>query len=142
MSRRAPFATGIVVKLLDRVSPPVIANADGHPDARRPNDELSLVADVEHARPVQIGAIGLGDRIRERDERLSRYQKWTIIPLLVIFGLGNLSTFTLFFLNGFGVTDLSDVSMASLSAATIAEVAAMLTIIVTRLFNEFGRDDS
>lgn len=43
---------------------------------------------------------------------------------------------TLFFLNGLKITELTDVAMGSLAAATIAEVAGRLTIVVKGLFSE------
>lgn len=54
----------------------------------------------------------------------------TIIALLATFIIGNLSCLALFFLNGFGITSLSDVALCALAAATIAEVAGLLTITI------------
>ena len=53
-----------------------------------------------------------------------------IIALLATFIIGNLSCLALFFLNGFGITSLSDVALCALAAATIAEVAGLLTITI------------
>lgn len=53
--------------------------------------------------------------------------------LLIIFAVGNLACLTLFFLNGFGVTSLSDVALGGLAAATIAEVAGLIGIILRRI---------
>jgi hypothetical protein len=40
----------------------------------------------------------------------------------------------LFFLTGFGVTNLSDTALASLAATSIAEVGGLLTIVLNGLF--------
>ena len=53
-----------------------------------------------------------------------------IIILLVIFTLGNITCLALFVLNGFGITTLSDAALCALAAATIAEVAGLLGIII------------
>jgi len=53
-----------------------------------------------------------------------------IYVLLILFGLGNISSLALFWLNGLGLTTLSDVALASLAAATIAEVAGLLMVTV------------
>ena len=56
-----------------------------------------------------------------------------IITLLVIFALGNITCLTLFVLNAFGITNLSDVGLGSLAGATIAEVAGLLTIVLKKI---------
>ncbi len=57
----------------------------------------------------------------------------TIIILLVIFGIGNITCLTLFVLNAFGITNLSDVGLCALAGATIAEVAGLLMIVLRKL---------
>lgn len=69
-----------------------------------------------------------------RFEHLSRLQRMALYSLLLLFALGNAATISLYFLNGFGATDLTDVAMASLSAATIAEVGGLLTVVMTGIF--------
>ena len=56
------------------------------------------------------------------------------IILLATFIIGNLSCLALFFLNGFGVTTLSDTALCALAAATVAEVAGLLAIIFKGIF--------
>ena len=73
-----------------------------------------------------------GLQIRLQRQKL---QNVTTYTLLAIFVLVNVATIVLFFLNGFGITELSDVAMASLVAATIAEVAGLLVIIMKGLFS-------
>lgn len=53
--------------------------------------------------------------------------------LLVLFGLGNVTCLGLFWLTGFGITQLSDTALGSLAAATIAEVAGLLAIVLKAL---------
>lgn len=67
-------------------------------------------------------------------DSLQSLRNLTTYVLLGIFAIGNVATITLYSLNGFGVTNLSDVAMASLGAATIAEVAGLLVIVVKGLF--------
>jgi len=57
----------------------------------------------------------------------------TIITLLVIFTIGNLTCLALFVLNGFGITSLSDAGLCALAAATIAEVAGLLIILFKKI---------
>ena len=72
----------------------------------------------------------------EGEQTLWRLRGLAIYSLLGIFVVGNLATISLFFLNGLKVAELSDVAMGSLAAATIAEVAGLLTIVVKGLFPE------
>jgi len=53
--------------------------------------------------------------------------------LLGLFALGNVVCLALFVLTGFGFTQLSDVALGSLAAATIAEVAGVLGIVLKAL---------
>ena len=78
---------------------------------------------------VAVRLAELGQQI-EGQRRLWRLRDVVAYILLGIFALGNLATISLFFLNGLKVTELSDVAMGSLAAATIAEVAGLLTIVV------------
>jgi hypothetical protein len=71
----------------------------------------------------------------EASRSLWRLRDITTYTLLAIFSLGTLSTVSLFFLNGLGITSLTDVAMGSLAAATIAEVAGLLVIMVKGLFS-------
>ncbi len=57
----------------------------------------------------------------------------TIITLLVIFGIGNLTCLALFTLNGFGITSLSDTALCSLALVTVGEVAGLLVIVLKKL---------
>jgi len=57
----------------------------------------------------------------------------TLLALLVVFIIGNISCLVLFFLNAFQVTILSDTALCALAAATMAEVAGLITIIVKGL---------
>ncbi len=57
----------------------------------------------------------------------------TIIVLLVTFTIGNITCLTLFILNAYGITSLSDVALCALAGATIAEVAGLLTILLKKL---------
>jgi len=56
-----------------------------------------------------------------------------LVALLLVFIIGNLSCLALFFLNAFQVTILSDTALCALAAATMAEVAGLITIIVRGL---------
>jgi hypothetical protein len=67
------------------------------------------------------------------EERAVDLLSKTLIALLVVFIIGNLSCLALFFLNAFQVTVLSDTALCALAAATIAEVAGLITIIVRGL---------
>lgn len=53
--------------------------------------------------------------------------------LLIVLLIGNLSCLTLFFLNGFGVTHLSDTALCALAAATVAEVAGLIGMIIKKI---------
>ena len=53
----------------------------------------------------------------------------SIIVLLVIFALGNVTCLALFVLNAFGITSLSDTALCALTGATIGEVAGLLVIL-------------
>ncbi len=53
----------------------------------------------------------------------------SIIVLLVIFALGNITCLILFVLNSFGITSLSDTALCALAATTIAEVSGLLAIL-------------
>ena len=66
-------------------------------------------------------------------ERTAGILSKALVALLVVFIIGNLSCLTLFFLNAFQVTSLSDTALCALSAATIAEVVGLITIIVRAL---------
>jgi len=66
--------------------------------------------------------------------RTQRLRDTATYTLLAIFAFGNIATVLLFFLTGYGVTNLSDVAMGSLAATTIAETGGLLTIVVTGLF--------
>jgi hypothetical protein len=72
-----------------------------------------------------------GDEVYQ--ERAVDLLSKTLIALLVVFIIGNLSCLILFFLNAFQVTILSDTALCALAAATIAEVAGLITIIVKGL---------
>ena len=50
--------------------------------------------------------------------------------------LGNTASIALFFLTGFGVTELSDAALASPAATSIAEVGGLLTIVLTGIFSQ------
>jgi hypothetical protein len=63
-------------------------------------------------------------------ERAAGLLSKSLLVLLVIFTTGNVSCLTIFFLNGFGVTSLSDQALCALAAATVAEVAGLMTIII------------
>ena len=60
----------------------------------------------------------------------------TTIALLTTLIIGNLSCLVLFFLNGFGITSLSDVALCALAAATIAEIAGLLAIAIKCIFTQ------
>jgi hypothetical protein len=57
----------------------------------------------------------------------------TIIILLVIFILGSITCLTLFILNAFGITNLSDTALCALAGATIAEVAGLLGLLFKKV---------
>jgi len=71
--------------------------------------------------------------INER-ESLIKMRELTLKVLLIIFSIGNIACIALYFLNGFGLTNLSDTAMGSLAAATIAEVAGLSVVVVKFLF--------
>ena len=78
--------------------------------------------------------VGLSDK--EVVEELPLYTnllRATIIILLIIFILGNITCLALFVMNGFGITNLSDTALCALSVVTIGEVAGLLTIILKKL---------
>ena len=56
--------------------------------------------------------------------------------ILSIFALGNLACLSLYFFNGFGLTRLTDAAMHSLAAATIAEVAGLLIVLIKFYFKK------
>jgi len=56
--------------------------------------------------------------------------------ILLVFTVGNFACLSLYFLNGFGITNLSDAAMGSLAAATIAEVAGLLVVSVKYFFKK------
>ena len=67
------------------------------------------------------------------EEKAAGLLSKTLIALLVVFIIGNISCLVLFFLNAFQVTILSDTALCALAAATMAEVAGLITIIVKGL---------
>ena len=83
-----------------------------------------------------IAEVSLAERVQHIDiiNRTQRLRDAATYTLLAIFALGSTATVILFFLTGFGMTDLSDVAMGSLAATTVAETGGLLTIVVTGLF--------
>lgn len=51
---------------------------------------------------------------------------WALSVVLVV---GNFSCLTLYFLNGFGVTDLSDAALGYLGIATVGQVGGLLALL-------------
>jgi|GEM_PF-4838445 len=66
-------------------------------------------------------------------ERAATLLSRALLALLVIFVISNISCLVLFFLNGFGITSLSDTALCALAAATVAEVAGLITFIIKGL---------
>jgi hypothetical protein len=66
-------------------------------------------------------------------ERTAGLLSKSLVALLVIFVISNLSCLALFFLNGFRITSLSDTALCALAGATMAEVAGLITFVVKGL---------
>lgn len=49
--------------------------------------------------------------------------------VLIVLTIGNLSCVALFFLTGFGLTELSDVALASLAGATVGQTAGLVATV-------------
>lgn len=87
---------------------------------------------------VEATDVPLSDVTRQRSnpvaERTLRLRDLTTHTLLFVFIAGSTASMALFFLTGFGVTNLSDTALASLAATSIAEVGGLLTIVLNGLF--------
>ena len=66
-------------------------------------------------------------------EKRPRLLTTATVALLGTFIVGVLGSLSLFFLNGFGYTNLSDIALCALAGATIGETAVLLRILFTRL---------
>ena len=73
-------------------------------------------------------------RITEISRILSLREK-VVTFLLCLLGLSTVACISLFFFNGFGLTNLSDKAIVALTTATISQVAALLVIAVKFLFS-------
>lgn len=69
-------------------------------------------------------------------ERTLRLRDLATYTLLGVFVVGSTASIALFFLTGFGVTELSDAALASLAATSIAEVGGLLTIVLSGIFSQ------
>jgi hypothetical protein len=65
-------------------------------------------------------------------EKVAETLRSSFVVLLVIFIVSNVSCLSLLFLNGFGVTNLSDAVLCALIAATVAEIAGLMTMVYKR----------
>ena len=74
-------------------------------------------------------------RITEISRTLSLREK-VVTFLLCLLGFSTAACISLFFFNGFGLTNLSDKAIMALTTATISQVAALLVIAVKFLFSK------
>lgn len=61
-------------------------------------------------------------------------QMLALVSLLVVFVCAGFGTLALYFLAGAGVVRISDAALATLAAASLAELAALLTLLFRGLF--------
>jgi len=94
--------------------------------------------------PVQraVREISLDERSSQLDLtilttlRTLRLRDIATYTLLATLAAGSIASIVLFFLEGFGVTNLTDTEMLALSGATIAEIGGLLTIVLRSLFSQ------
>lgn len=94
------------------------------------NKKLDILAQIPEYREV------LKDLLIQEKQHEIAARNLMLRATLLVFVIGNFACISLFFLNGFGLTNLSDVAMGSLAAATIAEVAGLLVIAVKYFFQK------
>jgi hypothetical protein len=70
----------------------------------------------------------------ERQRELGTLQRAALVALLAVFVSAGFGTIGLYFLAGYGQVGLSDAALATLTAATLAELAALLTLLFRGLF--------
>ena len=82
--------------------------------------------------------IGLGPRgfsvAEEKEVSEIKLREAFVYALIVVFSVSVISTFVLVFLNGLGVTDLSDGILYSLIGASVAEIVGILIVPTKYLF--------
>lgn len=99
-----------------------------------------LVQNLKNKRMLNKARTSIPDaleeiRITEISRTLSLREK-VVTFLLCLLGFSTIACISLFFFNGFGLTNLSDKAIMALTTATVSQVAALLVIAVKFLFSK------
>ncbi len=99
-----------------------------------------LVQNLKNKRMLNKARTSIPDaleeiRITEISRTLSLREK-VVTFLLCLLGFSTAACISLFFFNGFGLTNLSDKAIMALTTATVSQVAALLVIAVKFLFSK------